>query len=221
MRFYALERPIRHDTGAITDYSRMDSVRLGDAPQCPTCGGWVGMMRCLPPIQVELELWGPTFGDVAWGTGDQLLVSEAFKNAFQTEGLTGFDSFTPVEATRAVFCRGRISQPTPRYFMVLRSHSRAAIDDKASGVVRRDWSECKECLGGDIERCKRVVLEPGTWSGEDVFVARGFWGRILTSQRFKDFCDRHRFKNIYLIDTARYDYDGERVPPIKITPPGK
>jgi hypothetical protein len=119
------------------------------------------MMRYLPPIQVELELRGRAFGDVAWGVGDQLLVSERFKNAFEAEGLTGFDAFTPVEIARVVFRRGRISQPTPRYFLVLRSHSRAAIDDEASDLVRRQGWECNECLGGDVVRCKRIVLKPG------------------------------------------------------------
>jgi hypothetical protein len=56
-------------------------------------------------------------------------------------------------------------------------------------------------------RLRRLVLEPGTWSGEDVFVARGLEGTIITSERFKEFCDREAFTNCVLIEAAHFHFD--------------
>jgi hypothetical protein len=41
---------------------------------------------------------------------------------------------------------------------------------------------------------ERLVLEPGTWTGDDVFEPRGL-AEIMAPQRFKDACDRHGIKN--------------------------
>lgn len=61
---------------ATTDFLPSEPHNVGDAPRCPACNRFVGMLRWQPPFRVEVETWGSTFGDIAFGPGDSLLVSE-------------------------------------------------------------------------------------------------------------------------------------------------
>jgi len=68
---------------------------------------------------------------------------------------------------------------------------------EASGI---EWGGdrpiCLVCRQGQLlKRWKRVVIDAGTWTGEDVFYARGMPGTILVSERFKEVCERHGVQN--------------------------
>ena len=81
------------------------------------------------------------------------------------------------------------------------------VDDRASGIDYESRWTCEECRIGHMKRLRTLVLEPNTWSGEDVFIPRGLPGTIVTSERFKQFCDRHAFTNCLLIPAERYHFD--------------
>lgn len=206
MPFYVLEEPKARESDAIIDFYKVKGSKTGSAPKCPACGAFTGMLPLLPPLRFELETWGSRFGDLGFrGSGD-LLVSERFKDEFLKSGLIGFPEFVPAEITKVV-SRRRINKPAPRYFLARPVQSRTAVDTRASGIdYGRPWT-CPECRSGLIKRLRRLVLEPGTWSGEDVFVARGLPGTTITSQRFKEFCDRHAFSNCVLIPADQYHFD--------------
>jgi hypothetical protein len=89
------------------------STFVGDAPRCPRCGGPIGMRPGLPPIRIELETWGKRFGDVAIDAGNEVLVSERFKDAFQSVGLTGLSPFMPAEVVKAIARRGKVPASMP------------------------------------------------------------------------------------------------------------
>src|SRR6185503_218496 len=175
-RFYVLETSSPEIGNATTDFLTADSmedVPLGEAPTCPACGEYISMMRLLPPIEVEIELLGSSYGDFAFGPWLEFLVSERFKDAFLGAGLTGLPTFTPAKSVKTIFRARRFVGPAPKYFSVLPARSRAAIDDLASGVEYEERWTCATCPGGDTERYERIVLEQGSWSGEDIFFPRG------------------------------------------------
>src|SRR5207248_11182380 len=141
----------------------------------------IGSLPVLPPRRVELGLWGRHFGDFAFHAGTDVLVSERFRDAFLRSGLTGFSGFEPAEIVKVVARLGKIPKPLPSYFVAVPGRSRAVIDDRASGLdYQKRWT-CDECRIGSMMRLRRLVLEPGTWSGEDVFIARGLPGSIIMS----------------------------------------
>ncbi len=206
MPFYVLENPKEGESDAITDFHTVEGIQTGPAPRCPVCGVFTGMLTLLPPLRFELETWGRRFGDLAFGGSVSLLVSERFKNEFLKAGLIGFPEFAPAEIVK-IASRRKIREAVPMYFLVRPVQSRTAVDTRASGIdYGRPWT-CPECRTGSIKRLRRLVLEPGTWSGEDVFFARGLSGTAITSQRFKDFCDRHAFSNCVLIPADQYHFD--------------
>ena len=207
MRFFVLEHPTDPVDDALTDFHPAAGTRRGDAPVCPACGGPIGMMKRLAPIRVDLETLGRRFGDLAFGVSNDVLVSERFRDAFLSSALTGLSEFAPAQIAKVISRRGRVPSSTPNYFFAVPARSRALIDDRASGIdYKRRWT-CEECRIGYMKRLRRVVLEPGTWSGEDVFIPRGLPGTVMTSERFKEFCDRYAFTNCLLIPAERYHFD--------------
>lgn len=207
MLFFVLDHPKDPVDNALTDFLPASGWKRGEAPRCPKCGGFIGMIPELPPFRVELETWGRRFGDLVFGVGNDVLVSERFKDAFLSSGLTGFSGFLPAQVTKVIARRGRVPPSMPNYFMAAPGRSRAVVDDRASGIgYERRWT-CEECRIGHMKRLRTLVLEPGTWSGEDVFIARGLPGTIITSEPFKQFCDRHAFTNCLLVPAAQHHFD--------------
>ena len=223
MRFYILEHPLNDQDDALTDYLSASDEKLGDASRCPKCGGATGLLRTLPPIRVELETWGKRFGDLVFGGSNDVLVCERFKDAFLRSGLTGLYEFWPAEVVKVVARCGKVPKLMPNYFHAVPGWSRAAIDHRKSEIeYERPW-RCEECRVGYMRRFQRVVLEPNTWSGEDVFIARGLPGTIITSERFKEFCDQHAFSNCRLIEAQYHcrDYMPWRRGPAPAPPSSK
>ena len=86
--------------------------------------------------------------------------------------------------------------------------SRAVIDRKLSELILDEPWSCKECrLGGIIKRINKIVIEKNTWSGEDLFFARGLPGTIITTERFKDFFFDAGIRNGELIEATQYQFD--------------
>jgi len=207
VRFFVLEHPRDPVDDALTDFLCTTDSKNGDPPLCPKCGNPVGSMPSLPPIRVELETWGKRFGDVAIGAGNEVLVSERFRDAFLSSGLTGFPQIMPAEIVKVIARQGKVPASMPNYFLAIPGRSRALVDHCASGIDYKTRWKCDECRIGHIKRYRRVAIEPNTWSGEDIFIPRGLPGRIVTSERFKEFCDRHAFTNCLLIPAEQYHFD--------------
>ena len=101
--------------------------------------------------------------------------------------------------------RRKLTGDPPAYFYSEVQRTRATIDQERSGFVwERPRKVCRECRkGGGIKRWKRIVLEDGTWSGEDIFIPRGLQVYV-TSERFKEFCEQERITNVVLVPAEGY-----------------
>jgi len=158
-------------------------------------------------VHVVLEAWGSRWGDIAFGPGDQILISDKLKKLFAEAGLSGFERLDPVKIVRAKRRKRGAGDP-PEYWLASIKRSGAAIDEAASGLVREEAPTCAECrAGGIIKRARRIVLKANTWSGEDVFVARGLPGTILVSGRFKRLCEDNDLGNCSLIAAEDFGFD--------------
>jgi ssDNA-binding Zn-finger/Zn-ribbon topoisomerase 1 len=183
-----------------------EPARHGEAPRCPKCNRFVGMLPALPPIRAELELYGHYFGDVAF-TGHQLLVSAKLRDVFIQSQFTGLSDFFPVEVTAVKSRKRKLRNDCPVYFLASISRSRAAIDTKASGFEWEGEPNCPECRQGDIiKRWSRILIEPNTWTGEDVFYPRGL-SVILVTEKFRDTYLGHGLRNGIFIPAAEYGHD--------------
>lgn len=204
MRFFAL----RHTIGfpADTEFLDLDPSILGDAPKCEVCGNPVGGRPWLPPRRARLDVWESSFGDVAFGPAYNLLVTERFELSWNEVGLVGLVGFEPVEIVKVIRHR-RLKGEVPAYGHVVPARSRASVDVGASELeYRNDGKYCPVCQIGNVRGWKRIVFHPDTWSGEDVFVARGLPGTIFVSDRFREFRDEYGITNCPLIPAEEYSH---------------
>lgn len=207
MKFFVLQNPKAESGDAVTDYVPVDGSPTGDAPRCPVCGKFLGMLPLLPPVRVELEAWGARWGDIVFGPGDQILISADLKRLFVEAALIGFSRFDAAEIVKAKRHKSAVGEP-PDYHLASIQRSRAAVDESASGLIRQEAATCAECrLGGTIKRVRRIILQPDTWSGEDVFFARGLPGTIVVSGRFKRLCEEGNLANCSLVAAEKFGID--------------
>jgi len=201
MRFYVLEhRPMEWDSPACTESLQADGFETGEAPRCEACGGPIGMRLWLPPYRVEVETWGGCFGDLVSTVSNDILISDKFRHVIEREHITGFEGFDPVEIVK-VRKHKKFKGDPPQYCRVTVKHTQAAIDKAASGyVLEHPEKECPVCRtgGGPIHRWERLVLEPGSWGDEDVFVARGA-AELFCVERFKEICERAELRNVLFV----------------------
>jgi len=105
---------------------------------------------------------------------------------------------------------GDLTPQPPTYYLVEINWDGAVMDEKASGVVVQypEKPECSYCRqsGRGLLKQKGIILEAGSWKGEDIFMARGAGG-ILVSERFKEVAERYKLKNVRLIPAEKYAYE--------------
>ena len=180
------------------------AFETGPCPRCPKCGGFAGWRDWLPPLKAELELFSREFGDLAMMTPD-LLISERFSQIYHAAGLTGLRGFEPVEITK-VRRRRKTTGTPPRYFRARPVQSMAAVDGAASECEWDPAPTCDLCRVSARTRWKRIIVEPGTWSGEDIFFPRGAKD-FMVSARFKDVCDENDLKTPPLVSAETFGHD--------------
>ncbi len=166
------------------------------------------MLAWLPPYHVEIDLYGKDFGDLAFGPGDSFLVSQRFRQVYYEYSLTGLVGFDPVDVVLIRFKKRLRGLPEPpMYFRVNVMRASAALDWAASGFEWNRPPTCAHCQSGNIKSWKRLVLEAGTWTGEDIFRPRRLEGRIMITQRFKDACEHHRITNAVFTPAEEAGHD--------------
>jgi hypothetical protein len=206
-RFFILESdPLwsRYDI----DVDEIESLHGEKAARCPKCGSAIGLLPWLPPYRARLVLHGEELGDFIKCTGDELLVSERFAQAFREEGLTGLTGFHPVEIVR-VSRKRRGPKPShvPSYQVVTPCFGRAAVDMAHSRIRYESPPTCEECLTTVKNAIHGYRLVPGTWQGEDIFHPRGLQGCLTVSERFARFVVRHGFTNMRLTPIEEHVWD--------------
>lgn len=189
----------------------VEPVRYGTSRKCPVCGEAISGKEYSPPhfIQVssaKSEKWG----DFLWGAGFQLMVSERFRQMYSQKNLRGIESFyPPVEIVRAGRKKhGDLPDSLPTYQLVQIIWNGANLDDAKSHVVRNSF-DCAFCRG-DVKSLQPIVIEQDSWSGADIFIARGLNGTILVSERFKQAAEADNLRNIWLIPVEKYVYDEQQ-----------
>ncbi|WP_434383275.1 hypothetical protein [Melittangium boletus] len=169
----------------------------------------------MPPYRVKLELHGEELGDFIKKSPYHPLVSERFAEAWRAENLKGLEGFHPVEVVRVRPMKKRTRRPDtiPRYVVVSTAYGRAAVDLVLNRARIARPITCQECRSTNIQAVHGIVLEPGTWSGEDLFRPRGMPGTLLVTERFKDFAERHGFTNMRFTPAEEYVRDPSHLGP--------
>jgi hypothetical protein len=191
------------DSTQDTEYLKADGSEFGDAPRCDVCGEFVDGRPWLPPFRVELTLHGSEWGDFAFFGESDFLVSERTANVLSHAGISGLSGFDPVEVIRTRGTR----LPAPAYCHVVVARSRAVVDERRSRLIRPKPPGCDYCRSAPLEGISGFVIEPNSWDGVDVFVARGLTGVVLASRAFRDVVHSAGLTNIRLTPTSSYEWN--------------
>jgi hypothetical protein len=215
MNFYVLKPDGRIRFGTKWAYAdQVDPVHRGEGDDCPVCGGPIGGLRWLPPHRIKLSSAKPEkWGDILWGAGFLLIVSDRFKRIYEAEGLTGITVFhPPAEIVRVGRKKtGDLPPSLPQYHLIEIVWNGANQDDMASEVVREKPVKCTYCrVGGFPTKQQRIAIEERSWTGVDIFTPRGAPVRIIVSERFQQVAQAHELKNVWLIPSEKYAYDDHR-----------
>lgn len=203
-QFFVLRRPRRGTDDSEMDFYDIDD-NVGDAPTCPECGRFIGMLEWLPPYTGELELWGRQFADVVIVPGG-LIVSQRFKDTYEDHNLSGLKNFCPVRIVRAVFRKKTVTEEIPHYYYTTVTQSTVPVDDEASEIIRNRPRTCSWCFSGDTECATRIVLNLASYQGEDIFIARGLPGIEIVSDRFRDTCQRNHIRHAHFISCDQFHF---------------
>ncbi|MCP3140184.1 hypothetical protein [Pyxidicoccus xibeiensis] len=137
-----------------------------------------------------------------------MLVTERFAEDFKAEGLTGLSGFRPVEVKRVRRKRrGPKHGPPPTYLLVTAAYGNPALDMERSRILSKTPVACSWCRYVGPDAIDGLALEEGTWKGEDIFRARGMWGELIVSERFKRFAERHAMSHMALVPIEKYVWD--------------
>lgn len=209
--FYILSEPCPEspeDAVGGTNALKVEGFKVGDAPKCPKCGRFIGLLTWMPPFRVEIEMWGKEFGDVVKAGAYDFLVSHQFKRLYEEHRLEGLKDFEPVEIVKVKQHR-KFKAKRPEYFKVSVARSRTSIDQEASEF---EWQGnepiCPECLWPQtsctLKGYKGIFIKSGSWTGEDIFHPRGSPVNVIVSKRFRDMCVENQLKNVIFLPADSY-----------------
>lgn len=135
-----------------------------------------------------------------------MLISLRFRELYHRHGLKGLSGFEPVEVIKVKSRRKKMPDPPP-YFRAVVGRGRTAIDVVASGFEWLEGPTCTECRDAHIVRWQRIVIEQETWTGDDIFIARGLSGTFIVSKKFKDVCESNDVTNAIFVPAESYGHD--------------
>lgn len=190
----------------------VEPVHYGASRKCPVCGEAVSGKEYLPPHFIQVSSAKPEkWGEFLWGAGFQMMVSERFQRVYTERNLRGIEYFyPPAEIVRmGRKKRGDLTDSLPTYQLVQITWNGANLDDAQSHVVRNSF-DCSFCRGA-VKSLQSIVIEQDSWSGADIFIARGLNGTILVSEKFKQATEADNLRNVWLIPAEKYVYDERHI----------
>lgn len=202
MRFYMLRELV--GTPNEMEFETVEPTTLGDADRCPVCGlGFVSMKPWLPPYRAKLHAWGKAIGDVAFGPGNELLVSERFRRGWLDHGLKGLDTFHAVDIVRVT--PRKLSRSPLAFFCILPRLGSTSLDFAHSKIDRTGDPDCLACGRDSVKTgINGLAIAGDTWGGEDIFRPLGLTGAITVSGRFYDMVTACGLTNANMIPVEEY-----------------
>jgi len=162
------------------------------------------MLPWLPPYRAELQAFGKALGDIAFGPGNELLVSDRFRTAWEGANLRGLE-FTPLERLRVR--PARLGKKTPTYFHTLPQLHGTQVDLERSLIEYDRPITCNKCKSGGAQTVRGFVIDESSWTGEDMFYPWGLSGSIVVTDRVRQLRDDYGLTNVNLTPVEEYFWD--------------
>jgi hypothetical protein len=176
---------------------------------CPECR--TSRQKRISPLVIEWEAGSDLIGDFVWPSGDELVVTQKLRDAFEGR-------FSEIEFRSVEFWQEpKLKQPKkvtsrskPRVWLPytgptlwdINATKWCHLDHGKSGVTIA--KECQTC-GKTIYKKpplsgRRLVVDPSTWTGEDIFHIYEYSGALFCTERVKNFVESSGFTNISFLE---------------------
>jgi hypothetical protein len=204
MQFFVVGDRRTEDLNYDADVSGMKPENIGEAPRCPVCNEFVGMLPWLPPYHAEIVVHGKMLGD--WvRRGMDVLVSDRFRQAWQDAGLRGIEEFSPVERLRVR--PARLGRRPLSYYHIQPRHYGTQVDLEHSLIDYGGPVTCEKCKAGSLDSVRGFAIDESSWTGEDLFVPWGLNGDIVVTDRVRQLRDEHGLTNMNMTPVEEYLLD--------------
>jgi hypothetical protein len=205
MQFFVLGDRRTEDLIYDADASRMKPTDVGEAPRCPACNEFVGMLPWLPPYHVEVVVHGSALGDVLKCSNTSLLVSDRFCRAWQDAGLRGIEEFSPLARLRVR--PARLGRRPLSYYHIQPRHYGTQVDLEHSLIDYGVPVTCEKCKAGSLDSVRGFAIDESSWTGEDLFIPWGLNGKIVVTDRVRQLRDEHGLTNMNMTPVDEYLLD--------------
>lgn len=203
MDFYIIDK--KTFTSSFSVAEKAEPIIYADPDYCNKCKKPMSMKKWLPPYRVILE--NQIYGDFIYGSFTEMLASEKFMSAYKKSSLKGIADFHLVKIVKIRHKKKNDLKP-PQYYKIQIIRTETLIDEKLSSFEREfDFGQtyCETCrIGGVINSFNGIFLIESTWTGEDIFYAKGLPGEIIVTQDFVDFASNCKFTNIDFVKAIKY-----------------
>lgn len=212
MKFWVLSLPMMTGDFAFAD---VIDPEYGDAPQCSSCGEYIGSLKWLPPHRIRLVKGMKSYapGDIISGPGCEAMMSDRFIDAFERSGLKGIEHWEPViiegynnywekELQRpAPAARFKVAVfPRPTVRVVWEAMHPEPIDEAGF-----QWVGCAVCGRNPTAYTFRgLVVEEDSWNGADIFHFSNIGGVFGVTEAFGEFVAKEKFRGVPLVPAEEY-----------------
>jgi len=208
-----LNRPMMTGEWAFGD---VIDPKYGPAPQCPSCGTYLGMLTWQPPYRVRLVKGTKSYapGDLISGPGMEDLFSERFVAEYERAKLKGVERWEPVSIEGYNnYWEKKLKRPAPAGSYKLAIWPAPMVRAKweemhPTPIVKGDklvWVGCEVC-GRQPRACdsfRGVVVDEESWNGADIFQLTNIGGRFIVTEAFVKFVSAGKFVGIPLVPAAK------------------
>jgi hypothetical protein len=197
MSFYVLNNHLfDDDTFAICE--DLPGINLGEGDDCEICGSFLTGMKWLPPYKVRVTK--KRLGDFIFGDVNPFLVSQKFKDLYESGGFKGIERFSQVE----LFFRRQLLEAV--YYFPHIPYNYNNTDFERSGIKNDPATTCPRCQHGgkpDKTAMTGMYWEDEAGIKEDVLENHGV-GQYSFSQRLKDAMEVAGITNTVFVPASEF-----------------
>jgi len=214
MKFWVFDLPMMTGDWAFAD---VIDPKYGDAPRCPSCGDFIGLLTWLPPYRVRLVKGMKSYepGDVISGPGMSagFAASERFITEFERANLKGVERWEPVAIEGYDnYWEKKLKRPAPAGSYKLAILPVPTVRAKweemhPKPLPKRElvWVGCAVCGRSPraAESWKGVVVDDESWTGADIFKLTSLSGHFIVTEAFVKFVAAGKFRGVPLVPAEK------------------
>jgi len=198
--FYIIVNSLFDDSSFGYGEQISENFNTGKAQFCEGCNLPVSMLEWLPPYEIKVSK--KELGDFIFGTYTGFINSMKFKVQYEQSNLTGLSGFKEVDVYHK---KKKISES---FFYPNIPLINAFVNLEL--IKFEDENLCDICQKGSsiLNHIYSVVFVNPEMIKEDIFFTTALGqAHIFVSEKFKEFIDAARFKNIKLLKASDFEWD--------------